>query len=95
MAASISSASTSARSAVSPPCRWDTCGSAKESGGDRAKAKAILDQRLASVPWLAEMGGRTIWCVGGSWRALARFFIEQTHHPLHVVENFTIGFSNT
>lgn len=64
----------------------------EESGGDHAKAKAILEQRLATVPWLAEMGGRTIWCVGGSWRALARYFIEQTHHPLHVVDNFTIGF---
>ena len=64
----------------------------EESGGDRAKAKAILEQQLATVPWLADMGGRTIWCVGGSWRALARIFIDQTHHPLHVVDNFAIGF---
>jgi exopolyphosphatase/guanosine-5'-triphosphate,3'-diphosphate pyrophosphatase len=65
---------------------------AEESGGDRAKAKAILEERLATLPWLAEMGGRTIYCVGGSWRALARIFIDQTHHPLHVVDNFEIGF---
>jgi exopolyphosphatase/guanosine-5'-triphosphate,3'-diphosphate pyrophosphatase len=65
---------------------------AEESGGDRAKAKAILEERLATVPWLGEMGGRTIYCVGGSWRALARIFIDQTHHPLHVVDNFEIGF---
>jgi exopolyphosphatase / guanosine-5'-triphosphate,3'-diphosphate pyrophosphatase len=65
---------------------------AEESGGDRAKARAILEQRLATVPWLAELGGRTIYCIGGSWRALARIFIDQTHHPLHVVDNFTLGF---
>lgn len=65
---------------------------AEDSGGDRTKAKAILQERLATVPWLSEMGGRTVWCVGGSWRALARIFIDQTHHPLHVVDNFAIGF---
>lgn len=64
----------------------------EESGGDRAKAREILEQRLATVPWLTGMGGRTIWCVGGSWRALARIFIDQTHHPLHVVDNFCISF---
>ncbi|MBK8174731.1 MAG: Ppx/GppA family phosphatase [Rhodospirillales bacterium] len=64
----------------------------EESGGDRAKARAILDERLADVPWLKDIGGRTIFCVGGSWRALARVFIDQTHHPLHVVDNYTIGF---
>ena len=44
------------------------------------------------MPWLAGIGGRTVYAVGGSWRALARIFIEQTHHPLHVVDNFTIDF---
>ena len=67
---------------------------AEESGGDRAKARALLEERLAAVPWLAEMGGRTIYCVGGSWRALARIFIDQTHHPLHVVDNYAISFFN-
>ena len=64
----------------------------EESGGDYTRAKAILEERLASVPWLAEMGGRTVWCIGGSWRALARIFIDQTNHPVHVVDNFAIGF---
>ncbi len=65
---------------------------AEESGGDRIRAAKILEERLATVPWLAEMTGRTIYCVGGSWRALARIFIDQTHHPLHVVDNFEISF---
>ena len=65
---------------------------AEEAGEDRMRAAAILDERLATVPWLLEMTGRTIYCVGGSWRALARIFIDQTHHPLHVVDNFEIGF---
>lgn len=65
---------------------------AEESGGDRNKMTLLLEQRLQQVPWLAEMGGRSVYCVGGSWRALARVFIDQTHHPLHVVDHYTIGF---
>ena len=65
---------------------------AEESGGDRIRARAILERELAKVPWLAAIGGRSVYAVGGSWRALARIFIDQTHHPLHVVDNFAIGF---
>jgi len=65
---------------------------AEDSGGDHAKARKILDAQLATVPWLGEMGGRAIYAVGGSWRALARVLIDQTHHPLHVIDNYTIGF---
>lgn len=65
---------------------------AEDAGGDRQRARAILNQTLATVPWLDGVHGRQLYCVGGSWRALARIFIDQTHHPLHVVDNFAIGF---
>ena len=65
---------------------------AEAAGGDRVKLRKILQQELASVPWLGSISGRSIYAVGGSWRALARIFIDQTHHPLHVVDNFAIGF---
>jgi exopolyphosphatase/guanosine-5'-triphosphate,3'-diphosphate pyrophosphatase len=65
---------------------------AEDSGGDRTRARAILDARLAAVPWLDGVHGRSLFCVGGSWRALARIFLDQTHHALHVVDNFAIGF---
>lgn len=65
---------------------------AEESAFDRVKARALLEERLSTVPWLDAVGGRGLFCVGGSWRALARVFIDQTHHPLHVVDNFTLGF---
>lgn len=65
---------------------------AEASGGDRGKLRATLERELNQVPWLAGIGGRTIYAVGGSWRALARIFIDQTHHPLHVVDNYAIGF---
>jgi exopolyphosphatase/guanosine-5'-triphosphate,3'-diphosphate pyrophosphatase len=65
---------------------------AEDSGGDRAEARRRVERALADVDWLSEIGGRTLYAVGGSWRALARVFIEQTHHPLHVLDNYTIGF---
>lgn len=64
----------------------------EESGGDREKARKILTRQLATVPWLAEMNGRSLYAIGGSWRALARIFLDQMHRPLHVIDNFTVGF---
>lgn len=64
----------------------------EESGGDRKKAREILTGRLAEIPWLSEMNGRSLYAVGGSWRALARIFLDQMQRPLHVIDNFTVGF---
>lgn len=65
---------------------------AEESAGNRGEVRAILARELARAPWLAGIESRTLYCVGGSWRALGRIFIDQTHHPLHVIDNFTINF---
>jgi exopolyphosphatase/guanosine-5'-triphosphate,3'-diphosphate pyrophosphatase len=64
----------------------------EESDGNHQKAREILTERLAEVPWLADMNGRSLYAIGGSWRALARIFLDQTQHPLHVIDNFSIGF---
>jgi exopolyphosphatase / guanosine-5'-triphosphate,3'-diphosphate pyrophosphatase len=65
---------------------------AEEAGWDRQKARLLMDTALKDLPWLADMSGRSVYAVGGSWRALARIFIEQTHHPLHVLDNYTVSF---
>jgi exopolyphosphatase / guanosine-5'-triphosphate,3'-diphosphate pyrophosphatase len=59
------------------------------SGGAPAVA-AFVDEALSTVPWLTTGAGRSFYAVGGAWRAMARIFIDQTGHPLHVVDNFTI-----
>lgn len=61
---------------------------AMEVGAVRA-AKLIADS-LAGLPWIKQAKGRTLYAIGGSWRALARIFIGQIGHPLHVVDNFTL-----
>lgn len=67
---------------------------ADTSGGDLKKALKIIDGQLADQPWLRETKGRTLYAVGGSWRALARLHIEQSGYPLHIIDGFTIGFSD-
>lgn len=64
----------------------------EESGGDRTAARRLVDDGLKKADWLATVSGRSLYAVGGSWRAIARILIEQKNHPLHVVDNYTIGF---
>jgi exopolyphosphatase/guanosine-5'-triphosphate,3'-diphosphate pyrophosphatase len=64
---------------------------AEVSAGDPGRAGAVITEHLAGVGWLDVMAGRSLYAVGGSWRALARIFIEQIGYPLHVVDNYVIG----
>ena len=59
-------------------------------GGSPKKARSIVDEAMRDLDWLKKVKGRTLYAAGGSWRALARILIDQTGHPLHVVDNFAI-----
>ncbi len=59
-------------------------------GGDVVRARAIAEEALAGVGWLAEGEGRDLYLVGGAWRALARIHMEQTGYPLNIVHHYTI-----
>jgi len=50
----------------------------------------IVRRELETLPWIKAGKGRTLYALGGSCRALARVMIEQTRHPLHVVDNYSI-----
>ncbi len=58
--------------------------------GDVARARAIVEADLATVPWLAEVTGRDLYLVGGSWRALARIRMAQTQYPLMMVHHYAM-----
>ncbi len=64
---------------------------ADRAGNDPTRARAIVEQELADVPWLAEGNGRDLYIVGGTWRALARIHNVQTGYPLNMVHHYTIG----
>ena len=57
---------------------------------DAARAREIVDRHLDGVGWLADVTGRSFYGAGGSWRALARVFIDQIGYPLHVIDGFTL-----
>jgi exopolyphosphatase/guanosine-5'-triphosphate,3'-diphosphate pyrophosphatase len=64
---------------------------AEQAGGDVVRARAIAEEALSGVPWLAEAAGRDLYLVGGAWRALARIHIGQTGYPLQVVHHYTLS----
>jgi exopolyphosphatase/guanosine-5'-triphosphate,3'-diphosphate pyrophosphatase len=59
-------------------------------GGPDAAAPAV-DQALAAVPWLSQLEGRTLYAVGGAWRALAAVRMAETSYPLHVIHGYTLA----
>lgn len=64
---------------------------AERSGNDPIRARAIAEEDMAGVPWLAEATGLDLYLVGGAWRALARIHMAQTGYPLQMVHHYIIG----
>jgi exopolyphosphatase/guanosine-5'-triphosphate,3'-diphosphate pyrophosphatase len=58
--------------------------------GERDAARDLIDRHLASVPWLGDLRGRDFYAVGGAWRSLARIHMDQTSHPLHIIQQYRI-----
>jgi exopolyphosphatase/guanosine-5'-triphosphate,3'-diphosphate pyrophosphatase len=64
---------------------------AERAGGEPARARAIVEEELAAVPFAQEGAGGDLYLSGGAFRALARIHIAQTSYPLAVVHHYTIG----
>ena len=62
----------------------------EEAIANRDVARDLIDQHLQSVPWLGDLRGRCFYAVGGAWRSLARIHMEQTGHPLHIIQQYRI-----
>ena len=63
---------------------------ADRADSDPARARAIVESDLATVPWLASGAGRDLFLVGGAFRALARLHMAQTGYTLHIVHHYTL-----
>jgi len=60
--------------------------------GDNKKALAeTIERAIAAAPVLRQAAGKTLYLVGGAWRAIARLHMEQTHYPLHIIHEYTIA----
>ncbi len=60
-------------------------------GRSLKKAEKFVEETLDNLPLLQRGEGRTLYAVGGTWRALARLHMWQTGYPFHVMHNYRIG----
>ena len=64
---------------------------ADRSEGNLERARDLADADLGAVPWLGEGAGKSLYLVGGAWRALARMHMQHVRYPLNIVHCYTIG----
>lgn len=55
-----------------------------------AKAKDLIDQRLAEIDWLQRVRGKTFYVVGGAWRSFARLHMTHVDYPLHIIHHYAM-----
>jgi len=62
----------------------------QRSAGTLDKAAETVASTLAAEGWLDDITGRNLYAVGGSWRTVARVFLNKMDWPLHVIDNFSL-----
>ena len=60
------------------------------SGGQRKRARKIIDDALAGLSWLGKMRGRAFYAVGGNWRALAHAHMAHSGYPLNIIHHYRL-----
>ncbi len=58
--------------------------------GEKTEAMTLIEEGLASLPWLGEARAQTFFAVGGTWRALAKVHMRQTGYPLSAVHGYRL-----
>ncbi len=61
-----------------------------ELGDNRKSVTETIERVIADASVLRAAAGKTLYLVGGAWRAIARLHMEQTHYPLHIIHEYTI-----
>jgi exopolyphosphatase/guanosine-5'-triphosphate,3'-diphosphate pyrophosphatase len=58
---------------------------------NRRAVSETIERAIGAAPLLRDAAGKTLYLVGGAWRAIARLHMEQTHYPLHIIHEYTIA----
>jgi len=58
--------------------------------GSPKKARAAVEKGLERLDLIGALKGRSLYAVGGIWRALARIDMQRTNYPLQVLHQYTI-----
>lgn len=56
--------------------------------GDLEHIRQIAEQALGELEWLRDVKERTLYIVGGTWRALAKLHMDGTGYPLEVLHQY-------
>ncbi len=54
------------------------------------KLADTVEEIVDGAGLLREAAGKTLFLVGGAWRAIARLHMEQTRYPLHIIHQYTV-----
>jgi exopolyphosphatase/guanosine-5'-triphosphate,3'-diphosphate pyrophosphatase len=58
--------------------------------GERAQAIPIIAEALAPLKWLDEAREKPFYAIGGTWRTLAKLYMEQTAYPLTAIHGYAL-----
>ena len=63
---------------------------AQKSGGRLPRAQSLIDKEIDRLSWLKSGRGRTLYAIGGTWRAMAKLHMEHVDAPLRVMHGYTV-----
>lgn len=67
-----------------------------EAGTKRPKELGrLVDRELDRVDWWEDVPGRSLYLVGGAWRALARINMHRTDYPVPMVHHYALSLRET
>ena len=58
---------------------------------DSGSLAGFVERTIADAAALRGAAGKSLYLVGGAWRAIARLHMEQTHYPLHIIHEYAIA----
>jgi exopolyphosphatase/guanosine-5'-triphosphate,3'-diphosphate pyrophosphatase len=59
--------------------------------GDNPRAVSdAIARSVENADLLRAASGKSLFLVGGAWRAIARLHMEQAHYPLHIIHQYTV-----
>jgi len=58
--------------------------------GEADRARELVETGLKSLSRLGDLGGRSLYAVGGVWRSFARVDMEEQNYRLHVLHHYAI-----
>ena len=56
-----------------------------------SEARALVDEAFAAMTLPERARGRTLYLVGGTWRAIARIDMDQRDYPLHIIDHYSLS----